>query len=288
MAAYIVGERGTWRHAALIGLSVTATHTAGVVALGVILTTTTVAAPERLYPWFGLMSGLLLAGIGVTLVRRALSQPAPAPGARGPRLARRPAGRGRAGPADTGRGGATCARWSSSVPPPCTRLDTASPSQPTAGHATTPRPRRCPSTTTRRWPPAPLDQLPARPAPPPRRPHPRRPRPRPATPAWPTTTAGGCTRTGPWIRRWAGSSLMAVGFAGGLVPNPSALVVLLGAIALGRTWFGLLLVVAYGVGMAVTLTSAGSCSCGRAASSTGSAGARPPVASPASPGSCPW
>jgi len=50
---------------------------------------------------------------------------------------------------------------------------------------------------------------------------------------------------------------MAVGFAGGLVPNPSALVVLLGAIALGRTWFGLLLVVAYGVGMAVTLTSAG-------------------------------
>ena len=72
MAAYIVGERGTWRHAALIGLSVTATHTAGVVALGVILTTTTVAAPERLYPWFGLMSGLLLAGIGVTLVRRAL------------------------------------------------------------------------------------------------------------------------------------------------------------------------------------------------------------------------
>lgn len=52
-------------------------------------------------------------------------------------------------------------------------------------------------------------------------------------------------------------SLLAVGFAGGLVPNPSALVVLLGAIALGRTWFGLLLVVAYGVGMAVTLTSAG-------------------------------
>ncbi len=52
-------------------------------------------------------------------------------------------------------------------------------------------------------------------------------------------------------------SLLAVGFAGGLVPNPSALVVLLGAIALGRTWFGLLLVTAYGVGMAVTLTGAG-------------------------------
>jgi nickel/cobalt transporter (NicO) family protein len=52
-------------------------------------------------------------------------------------------------------------------------------------------------------------------------------------------------------------SLLMVGFAGGLVPNPSALVVLLGAIALGRTWFGLLVVVAYGIGMAVTLTGAG-------------------------------
>jgi nickel/cobalt transporter (NicO) family protein len=48
-----------------------------------------------------------------------------------------------------------------------------------------------------------------------------------------------------------------MGFAGGLVPSPSALVVLLGAIALGRVWFGVLLVVAYGAGMAATLTGAG-------------------------------
>ena len=33
--------------------------------------------------------------------------------------------------------------------------------------------------------------------------------------------------------------------------------VLLGAIALGRTWFGLLLVTAYGIGMAATLTGIG-------------------------------
>jgi ABC-type nickel/cobalt efflux system permease component RcnA len=52
-------------------------------------------------------------------------------------------------------------------------------------------------------------------------------------------------------------SLVAMGFAGGMVPAPSALVVLLGAIALGRTWFGVVLVVAYGLGMAVTLTAAG-------------------------------
>jgi ABC-type nickel/cobalt efflux system permease component RcnA len=48
-----------------------------------------------------------------------------------------------------------------------------------------------------------------------------------------------------------------MGFAGGLVPAPSALVVLLGAIALGRTWFGVVLVIAYGMGMAMTLTAAG-------------------------------
>jgi nickel/cobalt transporter (NicO) family protein len=41
------------------------------------------------------------------------------------------------------------------------------------------------------------------------------------------------------------------------VPSPSALVVLLGAIALGRTWFGVLLVLGYGVGMAATLTLVG-------------------------------
>jgi len=52
-------------------------------------------------------------------------------------------------------------------------------------------------------------------------------------------------------------SLAGIGLAGGLVPSPSALVVLLGAIGLGRTGFGVLLVVAYGVGMALTLTAAG-------------------------------
>jgi ABC-type nickel/cobalt efflux system permease component RcnA len=48
-----------------------------------------------------------------------------------------------------------------------------------------------------------------------------------------------------------------MGFAGGLVPSPSALVVLLGAIALGRTWFGILLVVGYGAGMASALMGIG-------------------------------
>jgi ABC-type nickel/cobalt efflux system permease component RcnA len=48
-----------------------------------------------------------------------------------------------------------------------------------------------------------------------------------------------------------------IGVAGGLVPSPSALVVLLAAVGLGRAVFGVLLVVAYGLGMAATLTAAG-------------------------------
>jgi nickel/cobalt exporter len=52
-------------------------------------------------------------------------------------------------------------------------------------------------------------------------------------------------------------ALVGIGLAGGLVPSPSALIVLLGAVGLGRTVFGVLLVVGYGVGMAATLTGAG-------------------------------
>jgi ABC-type nickel/cobalt efflux system permease component RcnA len=51
--------------------------------------------------------------------------------------------------------------------------------------------------------------------------------------------------------------LAGIGLAGGLVPSPSALVVLLGAIGLGRPGFGVLLVLGYGLGMASALTGAG-------------------------------
>jgi nickel/cobalt transporter (NicO) family protein len=54
--------------------------------------------------------------------------------------------------------------------------------------------------------------------------------------------------------RWG---LAGIGLAGGLVPSPSALVVLLAAIGLGRTGYGVVLVLAYGAGMAATLTGAG-------------------------------
>jgi nickel/cobalt exporter len=52
-------------------------------------------------------------------------------------------------------------------------------------------------------------------------------------------------------------TLVLLGLAGGMVPSPSALVVLLGALALGRAWLGVALVVAYGIGMALCLVGAG-------------------------------
>ncbi|WP_338899119.1 nickel transporter [Streptomyces sp. TG1A-60] len=70
-----------------------------------------------------------------------------------------------------------------------------------------------------------------------------------------THTHGGFTHTHPTAPTLRGTILL--GFAGGMVPSPSAVVVLVGAAALGKAWFGLLLVLAYGIGLALTLTAAG-------------------------------
>jgi len=52
-------------------------------------------------------------------------------------------------------------------------------------------------------------------------------------------------------------SLFLLGLAGGLIPSTSALLILLGAIAAGRPAFGLVLVVAFGLGMAAVMSSIG-------------------------------
>ena len=155
MAAYLVGERGSLREAALLGLTVTSTHTAGVLVLGVLLSGSTALVPERMYPWLGLASGALLSAVGISLLVRAWPR----------------------------RGGG---------------LTALAPAH-HHGHAHS-------------------------------------------------------HHAHPAMSRKA---LMVMGAAGGLVPSPSALVVLLGAIALGRTWFGIGLVVGYGIGMALTLVAAG-------------------------------
>jgi len=187
MAAYLIGQKGSLRQASLIGLSVTVTHTVGVLVLGIVLSTVAVTAPERIYPWLGMASGVLLAGIGFALLRRAVrgrtisSRPEPVVEAHGH-------GHGHGHGHEVQPSGLATLTRDSAV-----AVHTHGP----GGHA-----------------------------------HEHR----------VATDARG---------------LLAVGFAGGLVPSPSALVVLLGGIALGRAWFGVVLVLAYGVGMALALVGTG-------------------------------
>lgn len=54
-----------------------------------------------------------------------------------------------------------------------------------------------------------------------------------------------------------GRSLLALGISGGLLPCPSALVVLLSSMAVGRIGFGLVLVLAFSLGLAGVLTGLG-------------------------------
>ena len=182
MAAYLVGERGSFRQAALLGLTVTSTHTAGVLLLGLVLSGSTAVVPEELYPWLGMTSGAMLAGVGVSLLIRAWRRRS---GGLGAFAAHRHHGEHDHGPGHHhhghhGHGGH--------------HHDVGGPPH-TDGH-----------------------------------------------------------RAQPAMSRRV---LMIMGAAGGMVPSPSALVVLLGAIALGRTWFGIALVLGYGIGMALTLIAAG-------------------------------
>jgi ABC-type nickel/cobalt efflux system permease component RcnA len=170
MAAYLVAEQGTLRQAAAVGLTVTATHTVGVLVLGVVLSASTAVAPSQLYPWLGLASGLLVVAVGAGLVRRAWRSHAHAHG--------------------------------DSHHHQGDRAGTGSHDQHSHGDTHHPHPH---------------DQAAL-----------------------------------PRLR-----SLLGMGIAGGLAPSPSAVVVLLGGIAIGRPWFGVLLVIAYGMGMALTLTAAG-------------------------------
>jgi ABC-type nickel/cobalt efflux system permease component RcnA len=148
ITAYLVGQRGTPSQAALLGLIVTATHTVGVFALGLVtLGLSQLIVPDELYPWLNLASGVLVVGIGATVLRARLRR------------------RGH-------------------------------------GHAQDHHHDHTHAAPSRR-------------------------------------------------------SLLAVGISGGLLPCPSALVVLLAAISLHRIAFGLLLIVAFSTGLAVSITGVG-------------------------------
>jgi len=258
MAAYLVGREGTWRQAAVIGVSVTVTHTIGVLLLGLALSAAVIAAPEQLYPWLGLLSGLLLAGIGVTLLRSARSGHVHGPGGHthGPvGHSHGPAGHSHGpvghshGPAGHSHGAdvgypvalvSAAEAYAPSLSTP--RTTTQSEHDHDHGHGNgydhpqdhaqvhahehahehahdDSQGHEHGSTHHR--------------APSPLRPPTRR------------------------RRSLSTARLAVVGLVGGMVPSPSALLVLLGGIALGRAWFGAILVVAYGVGMAAALVGTG-------------------------------
>jgi ABC-type nickel/cobalt efflux system permease component RcnA len=173
MAATVLARRGAAaRQVLTIGATVAATHTAGVLALGTVIWTSQVVAPDRVLPWLTLGSGVLLVITGLAFALQRL------------------------------RGGGPVHRHGHLAHDHHDHHDHAHHDHPHHDHD---------------------------------HPHHDHPMARQVS------------------RRW----LVAMGVAGGLVPTPSALVVLLGAAALGRTWFGVVLVAVYGVGMAATLLAAG-------------------------------
>lgn len=69
VGAYLVGSRGTPAHAVFLGFTVTVTHTLVVFALGLAtLFASRYVLPERIFPVLSLLSGLLVLGMGLVLL----------------------------------------------------------------------------------------------------------------------------------------------------------------------------------------------------------------------------
>ena len=70
VAAYLVGSRGRARHALYLGATVTVSHTIGVFALGLVtLSLSAWILPEDVYPWLTLTSGVTVVVIGLLAFR---------------------------------------------------------------------------------------------------------------------------------------------------------------------------------------------------------------------------
>jgi nickel/cobalt transporter (NicO) family protein len=73
VAAYLVGARGTLRHALILGGTVTFTHTITVFLLGfVTLFLTQYIMPQTIVPVLGVISGLMVIGVGVWMLLKHL------------------------------------------------------------------------------------------------------------------------------------------------------------------------------------------------------------------------
>ncbi|MFG2131105.1 nickel transporter [Streptomyces sp. NPDC048751] len=228
--------------------SVTITHTLGVVALGLLVTAGSAAAPSVI-AWLGLASGALVLVAGVTLVRRAWRNRSQG---HGHGHDHEHGGHGHNHGHDHGGHGHTHDHGHDHPHP----HDHSHDHDHTPSHqpADTPdrdlvlvgaHPHATPTTTLTEAPAHTHEHDHEHE-------HHKHPHPHPHTLEH---THGGVTHTHATAPTLRGTILL--GFAGGLVPSPSAVVVLVGAAAMGKAWFGLLLVLAYGIGLALTLTAAG-------------------------------
>lgn len=224
MAAYLAGRRGTRRDAVTVGATVTLTHTAGVLVLGLALPVSTHLAGETVLLWLGAASGLLVTGIGLWLLLCAV---------RGrPQHNHHHHGHGHSH-GDVGHHHHDHSQ------------DHDHSHDHGHGHGPGRPHRHGPAAPVPAPDSAPAEELRSNPAV------------ATLTPPDHEHHLSGTSRAPEKAPRTSRSGLIGMGIAGGLVPSPSALVVLLGAVALGRTAFGVLLVIGYGLGMAATLTLAG-------------------------------
>ena len=190
MAAYLVGAKGSSRQAIGLGLTVTVSHTLGVLALaGITLAASSILPPERFYPILGVVSGALVIVIGASLLLGRV-RPMLAAGRAHPHGHEHPHPHGHGhdhGPDGHERGHEH-------------GHEHAHAREHAHAHGHIHEPTE-------------------------------------ATISW--------------------RGLLALGLSGGLVPSASALILLLGSIAAGRVAYGLVLVLGFGVGMAVVLTGIG-------------------------------
>jgi nickel/cobalt transporter (NicO) family protein len=195
VGAYLIGSRGTARHAVFLGATVTITHTLGVFALGfATLYASRFIVPERLFPILSLISALLVLGMGITLlIQRGRSA--------------------RAALAAAAAGFPTFHALARANAPPST----------TRHFALAPNARHLDATMHSHGGGAMHSHLPP----------------------------------GAKGERITWQSLLALGISGGLVPCPSAMILLLAAVALNKTAYGMLLVTAFSIGLAITLTLVG-------------------------------
>ena len=218
VGAYLVGSRGTFKQAILLGLTVTATHTAGIFALGLLtLGSTQFEVTEQIYPWLSILSGGLVTAIGIKLFTDRLRENQPILSL--PSLTN---DHEHSHPHPHEHSHEHPHKHEHPHPHPH-KHSHEHPHKHDQQHSHDHEAQKShePGYHTHGVGQAPHSHLPANNEP------------------------------------ITGASLIALGISGGLLPCPSALVVLLSSIALGRVGFGLALVTAFSLGLAAMLTLVG-------------------------------